>query len=474
MKGIVAEINGKYAVVLTQTGLFKKVKATPDIAIGTEIDLNNPAENGRIARSVMRVTSLAAAGLLALGIGIGAYSYTLPYSYVHVDINPSIELTVNMYDRIIRAEALNTEGETLLSNNDIKNKKVDAGVTLLLNSAVQQGYLSDVPAIADNVPSRSTPDEPDVIGDKPETTYDGSAADEPKAPQITNAVLVTVSSNNVKKSASLEKELTDAVSVELDKDRVISEILVAKTSVEQRNDARRFGVTPGKLVLIEDAMEGKADAEMAELKKAAIKDLLVMATNKKMDMEKRAEEQRDKLEKQQAEEVEKRKEEAARKREEADRKKEEAARKREEADRKKEEADRKREEAERKKEEAARKREEADRKKEEAARKREEADRKKNEQRTKAEKEKEVKTNNNSLEQDRKKVQSGNGNQMDKGKKQETKTQEKKLNNGKLTGQDLKKERERLKDEILNQMNNKKREQEEKHKEQNNQRRNNK
>jgi hypothetical protein len=459
MKGIVAEINGKYAVVLTQTGLFKRVKTSPDMAIGKEIDLNRPAENGKIAKSVMKVTSLAAAGLLALGVGLGAYSYTLPYSYVHVDINPSIELTVNMYDRIIRAEALNAEGEALLSNNDLKNKKVDAGVTRLLNSAVQQGYLNNTPALAGNVTAQFTPDEPDAIEDKLETTHGGSAAGEPEAPQIANAVLVTVSSNNVKKSVNLEKELTDAVSVELDKDQVKSEILVAKTTVEQRNDARRFGVTPGKLVLIEDAMEGKSESELEELKKAAIKDLLVMATNKKMNKEKQAAEQKEKLEKQKVKEAEKRKEEAGKKAEEAAKRKEEA---------------------ERKAEEAARRKEEAERKAAEAAKKKEEAERKRKEEKAKAQKEnnksnsRETRQNNNSWNQDKRNNQSEIRNQGDKGKKSETKNQENRWNTGKITGQDLKKERERLKDEILNQINNKKKEQDEKRKEQNNQRRNNK
>lgn len=468
MKGIVAEINGKYAVVLTQTGLFKRVKASPDMAIGKEIDLNRPVENGKIARSVMKVASLAAAGILALGVGFGAYSYTLPYSYVHVDINPSIELTVNMYDRIIRAEALNVEGEELLSKNDLRNEKVDAGVTRLLNSAVQQGYLNNTPARTDNVPARSAPDEPDAIEDKPGTTLDGSAADELTAPQITNAVLVTVSSNNVKKSVVLEKELTDAVAVELVKDQVKSEILVAKTSVEQRNDARRYGVTPGKLVLIEDAMEGKSDSEMDELKKATIKDLLEMATNKKVDKEKQVEEQKEKSEKQKTEDRNEAKKDST-----EEKTGQQNEKKAEEAERKTEEAVKRKEEAEKRKEEAERKREEAERKKEEDKRKKEE-------EKVKAEKEsnqsnfKDSKNQDKSRDQDRKMDQSENRDQGDSDKKTDAKNQDNKWNTGKKTGQDLKKEREWLKDEILNQMNNKKKEQDEKRNGKNNQRRNNK
>ena len=397
MKGIVAEISGKSAVVLTQTGSFKKVKATSDMIIGKGIDLNRPAENSRMTRTVMKVTSLAAAGLLALGVGLGAYCYTLPYSYVHVDINPSIELTVNIFDRIISAEALNVDGEELLSNNDLRNTKVNAAVTQLLNAAVQQGYLNnnadqsanvsgqssdipdqsiDVPTTAKDVPVRTNPDEQKSIGDKPETTPDELAESEPKALEIANAVLVTVSSNNARKSDTMKKELADAVSVELDKDQVKSEILVAKASIEQRNDARQYGVTPGKLVLIEDAMEGKSETDLDKLKKTAIKDLLEMASDKKKDKEKLIEEK--------LKDAEKNKEKAemdkAKEKTEAEKKITEAEKKITEAERKIKEAEKKKAETERKKAEAEKKKAEAERKKAEAERKKAEAERKKAEE----------------------------------------------------------------------------------------------
>ena len=480
MKGIVAEINGKYAVVLTQTGSFKRVKASHDMAIGKEIDISSLTENGKIARSVIKITSLAATGLLALGVGLGAYSYTLPYSYIHVDINPSIELTVNMYDRIIGAEALNIEGEELLSQNDLKNEKVNTGVARLLNTAVQQGYLNSSSVPADYVPARSMPDEPEelnepdelnelnAVEDKPETTSDSSAAVEPKASQIANAVLVTVSSNNAKKSVDLEKKLTDAVSVELDRDQVKSEILVAKTSVEQRNDARRFGVTPGKLMLIEGAMEGKSGSEMDELKKATIKDLLEMATNKEVDKEKQAEEQREKSEKQNTEDRNETKMNSTEEKtgQQNEKKAEEAERKAEEAAKRKEEEKAKADEARKRKEEAERKKEEDKKKKEDAV---EKAAKEHNKSQSKA-----SKKQNNSREQDRKNDQFEAWGQDNNDREKVARNQESKWNTGKKTGEDLKKERERLMDELLNQMNNGKKDQDKKYSGQNNQQRNNK
>lgn len=249
MRGIVAELNGKYAIILTQDGSFKKIKTAAYMTVGSEIDLNQPAGNFKVTRLITKVSSIAAAALLALGIGYGAYSYTVPYSYVDVDINPSIELTANVYDRIIKVEALNNDGIKLLNSRSLKNVRLEEGVSQLLNIAVEQGYLKAEPVIE-------------------------------------NAVLFTVSSTDGNKSGELKRELTDAASKELDRGNIKSEVLVGEASVKQRDDARKLGVTPGKLALIEDAMGDDPELKLEELKKAAVKDLVKKVRDKKAAEEK--------------------------------------------------------------------------------------------------------------------------------------------------------------------------------------------
>lgn len=257
MRGIVAEVNGKHAIILAQDGTFRKVKAAKHWAVGSEIDLSQPAGNVKVTGLVTKVSSIAAAAVLVLGIGYGAYSYAMPYSYVDLDINPSVELTANVYDRIIRVEALNDDGKKLLSSRSLKNTKLQAGITQLLHVAVEQGYL--------NAGSGTAPDN------------SGSATG--------NAVLFTVSSTDGKKSEELKKELTDTASKELDKGSVKSEVLSGEASVQQRNEAKKFGVTPGKLALIEDAIEDEPELKLEDLKKAAVKDLIKKARDKKSTKE---------------------------------------------------------------------------------------------------------------------------------------------------------------------------------------------
>lgn len=268
MKGIIAQIEGKYAVVLAQDGSFRKVRAKPYMETGIEIDMDQPAGKLQNTRLVMKVTSIAAAALLTLGAGYGAYSYAMPYSYVHLDINPSVELTANVYDRIIKAEALNEDGRKLLEGSSLKFSRIETCVSDLLDIAVEKGYLTeDEPKIGNattgTAVSASTPGK------------DTDAAETEEQPwELDNAVLVTVSSNSPQKSGNLKKKIMDVASRELDTDKVESEILVGEASMEQRNEARELGITPGKLALIENAMEDEPEFQLDDLKKDSVKELL--------------------------------------------------------------------------------------------------------------------------------------------------------------------------------------------------------
>ncbi len=255
MKGIIAEINGKYAIILTKDGLFKKIKAEPHMTVGSEIDINCLKSNGTKQKLISKVVSLAAAALLVLGTGYGVLSYSMPYSYIDFDINPSIELTVNIYDRIINAEALNSDGQVLLGCSKLKNTKLSEGVSKLISSAAEQGYFKS----------------------------DASTSDE-----VRDAVLFTVSSSNGNKSKALKEELVNMIEEKLSKESIVSDVLVGEATLEQRDDARKVGTTPGKLALIENAIEAEPELSLEELKSAAVRDLVAKAKDNKSSQAKKA------------------------------------------------------------------------------------------------------------------------------------------------------------------------------------------
>ena len=67
----------------------------------------------------LRYVAAAAACLLFLLVG-GNWLYFSPTAQISIDINPSIELSVNRFDRVISVDGYNEDGETLAEELDVR------------------------------------------------------------------------------------------------------------------------------------------------------------------------------------------------------------------------------------------------------------------------------------------------------------------------------------------------------------------
>ena len=116
MKAVVLEIKEKWAAVLCEDGVIRKVKKG-NFKVGDSFDFE--AENhkkvvsiGSLRRNM--VGSAAALFLIVAGVA-GTYSYNnvLACSYVSLDINPSIEYTLNRQDKVVAVKGLNNDGQKI-------------------------------------------------------------------------------------------------------------------------------------------------------------------------------------------------------------------------------------------------------------------------------------------------------------------------------------------------------------------------
>ena len=103
----------------------------------------------RVITSLRAKIALAAcAVLIALGIGGGAYVYQTPVAYVGIDINPSIELGVNYFDRVVSAEGVNADGQDILSETNVVGMTYEEALASLNDSLTNKGYLTADAAVA--------------------------------------------------------------------------------------------------------------------------------------------------------------------------------------------------------------------------------------------------------------------------------------------------------------------------------------
>lgn len=87
-----------------------------------------------------RAAFLLAAAACLVFLCAGGYSlYFTPTSVISIDINPSLELSVNRFDRVISAEGYNEDGVQLVESLELVHRPYEQAVNSVLNS----------PAIAD-------------------------------------------------------------------------------------------------------------------------------------------------------------------------------------------------------------------------------------------------------------------------------------------------------------------------------------
>lgn len=86
--------------------------------------------------------ALAACLLLVLCLG-GSYLYFTPTAYISVDINPSLELGVNRFDRVVSVEPYNEDGRVLAEALDLKYLDYRDALEQITTDSEMEGYLQD-------------------------------------------------------------------------------------------------------------------------------------------------------------------------------------------------------------------------------------------------------------------------------------------------------------------------------------------
>jgi hypothetical protein len=137
--GIVLQINKNIIYLMTPGGEFVKVKATGTIpSIGESY-------TGQlyIQKRSIHLPAAAAAIFMFIFTSAGLYSYYTPVAAITIEINPAMRLQLNMWNRIIKAEPLNEDGQKVLSNLNLTFKSADKGLEAIVEQAKKDKYIDE-------------------------------------------------------------------------------------------------------------------------------------------------------------------------------------------------------------------------------------------------------------------------------------------------------------------------------------------
>lgn len=220
MKGIIVEIKDNEAAVFTDNGIIHKIK-NQGYQLGEVVFLKEKSKFS--ARAVRWGAGIVAA--LAL-FTVGAFAYTNPVGYVSLDINPSVEFSINMFDRVLEVKGINDDGKEFLTELNLSNKHIGKAIEEITAILIEENYITD--------------------GEN-------------------GGVVITTSGSDTEKAEKLAVRLKVRIQECIDQKGKNTAVEAEAVGLERVKEAREFGVTPGKLNLVQKLIESSDDPEVIDM-----------------------------------------------------------------------------------------------------------------------------------------------------------------------------------------------------------------
>ncbi len=235
MKAVIVEIRNNKAAALSDNGCVVTMKNN-GYEIGQEIQIIDSK-----VQFTKKIAVFAASAAAFVILGTGTWAYATPYSYVSVDVNPSIEYTVNRFDRVLSVKAVNDDSEEILQEitlDHLKNKTIEDAILKTVEQITVAGYFN--------------------------TTTEGG-------------IVITAASEHTDKSEELANVLALAVEEEIGEAEENVIVEAYSVGLERVEEARELGVTPGKLNLVEKLQASSSDpasVDVEEWLNRSVKDIM--------------------------------------------------------------------------------------------------------------------------------------------------------------------------------------------------------
>lgn len=139
LKAVVLEKNGTLLTVLSSDGAFQKFRYKSAVEIGEEIEI--PVA---LKTPMWRIGASVAAIFLVVFMGVFGWNVFQPgtaVAMISIDINPSLQLTLDQKGRVLELESLNPDAEQLLTGLPLKGAPWEKALSQIIEQSVNLHYL---------------------------------------------------------------------------------------------------------------------------------------------------------------------------------------------------------------------------------------------------------------------------------------------------------------------------------------------
>ena len=223
--------------------------ATPDVLGSILSDCESQKEkviymnqSKHVNKFVKMAASIAAAVVIVLAGTASYFVYSANYkvsSTISLDVNPSIEITVNSKEKVLKVLPLNADAEKVVGDMDFSGSDLDITVNALIGSMLRNGYLNE----------------------------------------LSNSILISVDTKNETEGAELREKLTAEINAILSSDTFDGAVITQNITSDKQLQtlADTYGITPGKAQLVSQIVSSNELYSFEELSKLSINELNLLS-----------------------------------------------------------------------------------------------------------------------------------------------------------------------------------------------------
>lgn len=232
-RGLVTSIKDGHCIVVNPDGGYEKIPLpSRDVQVGEEVFYNRvriPAE----FKSVLVAASFLLFFIASMLIYQGSVNQVA--AYITMDINPSLEISVDSNSMVVDVTCLDEEATRLVKPGEYKGKSLDYTVAAIIEKSVEQNFLK---------------------------------------PGEENLIVTTISPVNDKAEPVDGKALSRLVEQSATARECPVQVKVYTASGEIRKEARKTGISSGRYLIYEEVKKQDPSVKIEDVKKDSIKKLL--------------------------------------------------------------------------------------------------------------------------------------------------------------------------------------------------------
>lgn len=185
----------------------------------------------RLQRRMRRLAAAAAACVCLVFIGGGSFYYHMENrrveSVIGIDVNPSVELSINRNGRVLKVRALNEDAVSIIDGMDLEGVDLNVAVNAVVGAMVTHGYLDD----------------------------------------LDNAILVTVSNDSVRKARELRSSVVGDIEHVLKENQVEAVVYDQQVIEDEEIDAiaRQYNISYGKAYFLKELIDQNQGLTMEDM-----------------------------------------------------------------------------------------------------------------------------------------------------------------------------------------------------------------